>query len=618
MTSTAPHSKPESTEKESAKPSNFLRQIIEKDLAANTYAGRRWGGSPGDATHHAAGNVDAQKVRMRFPPEPNGYLHVGHAKSICLNFGLARDYGGVCHLRFDDTNPEKEEIEYVNGIIDAVKWLGFDWAQPGNDAPYQASDYFDFMYRAAVYLVEAGLAYVDEQTADEMRHNRGDFGKPGVDSPFRGRTVAENLARFIEMRDGKLDDGAAVLRAKIDMASPNINMRDPAIYRIRRAHHHNTGDKWCIYPMYTFAHPIEDALEQITHSICTLEFEDQRPFYDWLLDRLCEGNLIATPHPRQYEFARLNLTYVLTSKRKLAQLVNEGKVSGWDDPRMPTIVGLRRRGYTPEALQLFAERIGVTKSDSWIDYSTLEGCLRETLDGTAPRAMAVLDPIKLVLTNWDELHGVDVLDECTAPVHPHHPDLGKRHFKIGKEVWIERTDFEETPPKGFFRLYPPQRTADGSISPGNKVRLKYGHVIECTGCTKDATGKVTEVQALLIPDTKSGTPGSDAVKVKGVITWVGVSDAVEAEMRLYDRLFTEAHPEADGKDFLENLNADSLKVVTAYVEPSLAKVPAGQRFQFERHGYFVTDLLDHAPPLNGGEGKSVFNRVTGMKDSFSK
>jgi glutaminyl-tRNA synthetase len=594
------------------KPSNFLRQIIEKDLATGAYQGRHWGGSPGDAAHHAAGPVDAQKVRMRFPPEPNGYLHVGHAKSICLNFGLARDYGGVCHLRFDDTNPEKEEIEYVNGIIDAVKWLGFDWAQEGNDAPYQASDYFDFMYRAAEYLVEAGLAYVDEQTPDEMRHNRGDFGKPGIDSPYRTRTVAENLARFREMRDGKLADGAAVLRAKIDMASPNINMRDPAIYRIRRAHHHNTGDKWCIYPMYTFAHPIEDALEQITHSICTLEFEDQRPFYDWLLDRLCEGGLIATPHPRQYEFARLNLTYVLTSKRKLAQLVNEGKVSGWDDPRMPTIVGLRRRGYTPEALQLFAERIGVTKSDSWIDYSTLEGCLRETLDGTAPRAMAVLDPIKLVLTNWDELHGVGVLDECTAPVHPHHSDLGKREFKIGKEVWIERTDFEETPPKGFFRLYPPQRTADGSISPGNKVRLKYGHVIECTGCTKDASGKVIEVQALLTPDTKSGTPGSDAVKVKGVITWVAVADALQAEVRLYDRLFKEAHPEAGGVDFLQNLNANSLTVMHAVVEPSLATAKADDKFQFERHGYFAADRVDHAA------GKLVFNLAVGLKDGWGK
>ncbi|MDP3795938.1 MAG: glutamine--tRNA ligase/YqeY domain fusion protein [Polaromonas sp.] len=592
-------------DKEAHKPSNFLRQIIEKDLAEGTYATRRWGGSPGDAAHHASGQPDPARVRLRFPPEPNGYLHIGHAKSICLNFGLARDYGGVCHLRFDDTNPEKEDTEYVSSIIEAVKWLGFGWENndpSGNECNlYQASDYFDFMYRAAEYLIESGNAYVDEQTVEEMRLNRGDFGHPGTNSPFRSRTPDENLALFREMRDGLHEDGSMVLRAKIDMASPNINMRDPAIYRIRRAHHHNTGDKWCIYPMYTFAHPIEDALEQITHSICTLEFEDQRPFYDWLLDRLCEGGLIATPHPRQYEFARLNLTYVLTSKRKLAQLVYDHKVNGWDDPRMPTIVGLRRRGYTPEALQLFAERIGVTKSDSWIDYSTLEGALRDTLDPIAPRAMAVLDPVKLVLTNWDAVMGANKLDDCSAPVHPHHPELGKRSFKIGKEVWIERTDFEETPPKGFFRLFP-----------GNKVRLKYGHVIECTGATRDASGHVTEVQATLIPDTKSGTPGSDAIKVKGVITWVGVNDAVQAEVRLYDRLFKEAHPGTSEKDFMEELNPDSLKVVTAYVEPSLASAPAGQRFQFERHGYFVTDLVDHKP------GKTVFNRVTGMKDSWGK
>ena len=595
-----------------AKPSNFLRQIIERDLATGAYQNRHWGGSPGDAAHHAAGPIDAQKVRLRFPPEPNGYLHIGHAKSICLNFGLARDYGGVCHLRFDDTNPEKEDVEYVNGIIDAVKWLGFDWTQNGDSKPYQASDYFDFMYRAAVYLVEAGLAYVDEQTADEMRHNRGDFGKPGIDSPYRTRSVLENLSRLREMRDAKLPDGAAVLRAKIDMASPNINLRDPAIYRIRRAHHHNTGDKWCIYPMYAFAHPIEDALEQITHSICTLEFEDQRPWYDWLLERLIEGGLLASPAPRQYEFARLNLTYVLTSKRKLAQLVNEGKVNGWDDPRMPTIVGLRRRGYTPEALQLFAERIGVTKSDSWIDYATLEGCLRETLDGKAPRAMAVLDPIKLVLTNWDELHGVNVLDDCSAPVHPHHPDLGKRHFKIGKEVWIERTDYEDAPRKGYHRLNPPMQLSEEVVLPGSKVRLKYGHVIECTGCTKDASGKVTEVQAVLIPDTKSGTPGSDAVKVKGVITWVAVADALQAEVRLYDRLFKEAHPEAGGADFLQNLNANSLTVMHAVVEPSLATAKADDKFQFERHGYFAADRVDHAA------GKLVFNLAVGLKDGWGK
>jgi glutaminyl-tRNA synthetase len=586
------------------KPSNFLRQIIENDLAQGTYASRRWAGSPGDAAHHAKGEPDPAKIRTRFPPEPNGYLHVGHAKSICINFGLARDYGGVCHLRFDDTNPEKEDTEYVNSIIDAVQWLGFSWSQPGNDKAYQASDYFDFMYRAAEALIEAGHAYVDEQTPEEMRVNRGDFSKPGVNSPNRGRTPAENLARFRDMRDGKLADGAAVLRAKIDMASPNINLRDPAIYRIRRATHHNTGDTWCIYPMYTFAHPIEDALEQITHSICTLEFEDQRPFYDWLMDRLCECGLLAAPAPKQYEFSRLNLTYVITSKRKLAQLVNEGKVNGWDDPRMPTIVGLRRRGYTPESLQLFAERIGVTKSDSWIDYSTLEGCLRESLENTAHRAMAVLDPVKLVLTNWDDVMGAGHLEPCTQPALPHAEEgaeVPTRHFKIGKEVWIERDDFLEEPVKGYKRLYP-----------GNKVRLKGGYVIECTGCTKDAAGNITEVQATVIPDTKSGTPGSATVKASAAITWVGVNDGLQAEVRMYERLFTDAQPDAGGKDFLAALNPDSLKVVTAYVEPSLAHVPASAHFQFERHGYFVTDRVDHVG------GKLVFNKITGLKDTWAK
>ena len=597
------------------KPSNFLRQIIENDLAQGTYASRRWAGSPGDAAHQAKGEPDPAKIRTRFPPEPNGYLHVGHAKSICINFGLARDYGGVCHLRFDDTNPEKEDTEYVNSIIDAVQWLGFSWSQPGNDKAYQASDYFDFMYRAAEALIEAGHAYVDEQTPEEMRVNRGDFSKPGVNSPFRSRTPAENLARFREMRDGKLADGAAVLRAKIDMASPNINLRDPAIYRIRRATHHNTGDTWCIYPMYTFAHPIEDALEQITHSICTLEFEDQRPFYDWLMDRLCECGLLAAPAPKQYEFSRLNLTYVITSKRKLAQLVNEGKVNGWDDPRMPTIVGLRRRGYTPESLQLFAERIGVTKSDSWIDYSTLEGCLRESLENTAHRAMAVLDPVKLVLTNWDEVMGAGHLEPCTQPALPHADEgaeVPTRHFKIGKEVWIERDDFSEEPPKGYKRLYPPRLGADGQMLPGNKVRLKGGYVIECTGCTKDAAGNITEVQATVIPDTKSGTPGSATVKASAAITWVGVNDGLEAQVRMYDRLFTDAQPDAGGKDFLAALNPDSLKVVTAYVEPSLAHVSASAHFQFERHGYFVTDRVDHAG------GKLVFNKITGLKDTWAK
>ena len=596
MTAPSPAKPPETN-----KPSNFLRQVIEGDLTRGTYASRRWAGSPGDAAHHAAGEPDPAKIRTRFPPEPNGYLHIGHAKSICLNFGLARDYGGVCHMRFDDTNPEKEDTEYVNSILDAVRWLGFGWDANGTSHLFQASDYFGFMYRAAEYLIEAGHAYVDEQSAEDMRVNRGDFGKPGVNSPFRSRTPAENLARFREMRDGLHADGSMVLRAKIDMASPNINMRDPAIYRIRRATHHNTGDTWCIYPMYTFAHPLEDALEQITHSICTLEFEDQRPFYDWVLLRLAEGGLLAQPLPQQYEFARLNLTYVITSKRKLAALVNEHKVNGWDDPRMPTIVGLRRRGYTPERLQLFAERIGVTKSDSWIDYSTLEGCLRETLDGSAARAMAVLDPVKLVLSNWDEVMGAGTLDPCSAPVHPHHPELGNRQFVIGKEVWIERSDFEETPPQGFFRLFP-----------GNKVRLKYGYIIECTGASKDASGRVTQVHATLIPDTKSGTPGSSSVKVKGVITWVSVHDGLSAEVRMYDRLFLDPQPDAGGKDYLESLNPDSLKTITAIVEPSLAKALPDAKFQFERHGYFVADRVDHAA------GKPVFNFAVGLKDSFGK
>ncbi len=594
--------------KDAVRPSNFLRQIIESDLAEGTYASRRWGGSPGDAAHHAAGEPDPARIRTRFPPEPNGYLHVGHAKSICLNFGLARDYGGVCHMRFDDTNPEKEEKEYVDSILDAVQWLGFGWDShfggTNESHLYYASNYFDFMYRAAEYLIEAGHAYVDEQTPEEMRVNRGDFGKPGVDSPFRSRTPAENLARLRAMRDGQLADGAAVLRAKIDMASPNINMRDPAIYRIRRATHHNTGDAWCIYPMYTFAHPIEDALEQITHSICTLEFEDQRPFYDWLMERLCEGGLLAAPAPRQYEFARLNLTYVITSKRKLAQLVNEGKVNGWDDPRMPTIVGLRRRGYTPAAIQLFAERIGVTKSDSWIDYGTLEGCLREDLEAKAHRGMAVLDPVKLVLTNWDDVMGAGHLEPCQLPALPHPPEGVEspvRHFTIGKEVWIEREDFAEVPPKGYKRLFP-----------GNKVRLKGGYVIECTSCNKDAAGNITEVLATVVPDTKSGTPGADSVKVKAAITWVGVADGVSAEVRMYDRLFSDAHPDAGGKNFLESLNPNSLKVVTAIVEPSLANAKPDDKFQFERHGYFVADRVDHRAE------KPVFNLAVGLKDSWGK
>ena len=582
-------------------PSNFLRHVIENDLEAGTYAQRQWGGSPGDAQHHAQGPADPAKVRMRFPPEPNGYLHIGHAKSICLNFGLAQEYGGVCHLRFDDTNPEKEEQEYVDAIVDAVRWLGFDWQSHGTSHLYYASNYFDFMYRAAEVLIEAGHAYVDEQTPEQMRANRGDFTTPGTDSPFRSRSPAEHLARFRAMQGGQLPDGAAVLRAKIDMASPNINLRDPSLYRIRRATHHNTGDTWCIYPMYTFAHPIEDALEQITHSICTLEFEDQRPFYDWLLDRLAEGGLIASPHPRQYEFARLNVTHVLTSKRKLRQLVEEGHVDGWDDPRMPTLAGLRRRGYTPEALRLFCERSGTTKSaGGWTDYAALEAALRETLDPIAPRAMAVLDPVKLVITNWGELMGGDeVLDDCSAPVNPRDAAAGLRHFKIGRAVWIEATDYEDVQPKGFFRLFP-----------GNKVRLKYGHTIECTGATRDADGKLLEVQATLVPDTKSGTPGADAVKVKGNITWVAVADALPAEVRLYERLFAAEKPGSG--ELLDELNGTSLETCAAYVEPSLAGAAAGGTgFQFERHGYFVIDAK-----AAGANRMRVFNRAAGMRDGW--
>ena len=584
------------------KPSNFLRQIIERDLAQGTYANRRFAGHPADAAGHAAGQPDPARIRTRFPPEPNGYLHIGHAKSICLNFGLAQDFGGVCHLRFDDTNPEKEDQEYVDAILDAVHWLGFDWNAGGVSHLFYASDDFDFMYRCACALIEHGLAYVDEQSADDMRRNRGTLTEPGVDSPWRNRTPEENLRRFEEMRAGQHPEGSMVLRAKIDMAAPNINLRDPAIYRIRFAHHHRTGDTWCIYPMYTFAHPIEDAMECISHSLCTLEFEDQRPFYDWLLDHLVRLGLVASPRPHQYEFARLNLTYVVTSKRKLAQLVAERHVDGWDDPRMPTLVGLRRRGYTPESLRLFTDRIGVSKADSWIDYSVLEQALRDDLDARAPRAMAVLDPLKLELTNWAEVFGNAAHAEpCSAPIHPGHPEMGRRQFDLTAQVWIEREDFMEVPPKGYHRL-----------TPGGLARLKYGYVIRCAGCEKDADGRVTKVLAELLPDTKSGTPGADAVKVKGVITWVSASLGVAAQVRLFDRLFTEAHPDAGGRDFLAVLNPQSKQTVQAYIEPALAIAPAGASFQFERHGYFVADRVDHSP------AQPVFNRTTTLRDSWGK
>lgn len=591
-----------SAENTPSKTSNFLRQIVENDLKAGTYAMRRFGGTPGDATHHAQGKPDWAKIRTRFPPEPNGYLHIGHAKSICLNFGMAQDYEGICHLRFDDTNPEKEDVEYIESIKDIVQWLGFNWEARGVSYLYFASDYFDFMYRAACALIDAGHAYVDEQTPEEMRANRGDFNTPGINSPYRNRTPAENKERFEIMRSGALSDGAAVLRAKIDMSSPNINMRDPAIYRIKHAVHHRTGNAWCIYPMYTFAHPIEDALEQITHSFCTLEFEDQRPFYEWLLDRLCEIGLLAPPLPRQYEFARLNLSYVVTSKRKLKQLVENQLVSGWDDPRMPTLVGLRRRGYTPEAIRLFCERVGISKAASWIDYGMLETALRDDLETKATRAMAVLEPVKLTLTNWAELFGSDShVVECEAPCLPSEPQGKMRHFKLARELWIERTDFEEVPPKGYRRLFP-----------GNRVRLKYGCIVECTGCVKDDRGNIIEVLASVVPDTLSGTPGADAVKVKGTITWVAQMDGVQAEIRLYDRLFSDEYPDAGGKDFLQCLNPNNLRVLHAYIEPQAAIVDSEVRLQFERHGYFVADRVDHS------SSGPVFNRITSLKDNWKK
>lgn len=577
--------------------SNFIRGIIERDLEANRYATKLWVGSPGNATHQSTGQVDTAKIRTRFPPEPNGYLHIGHAKSIFLNFGLAQDYNGICHLRFDDTNPEKESQEYVDSITEMVQWLGFGWENHGENNLYYASNYFDDMYRAAELLIQHDYAYVDSQTADEMRENRGTLTEPGKDSPFRTRTIEENLTLFREMRDGKHADGSHVLRAKINMASPNFNLRDPAIYRIRRAHHHNTGDKWCIYPMYTFAHPIEDALETITHSICTLEFEDQRPFYDWLMKKLVETGMLAQPVPKQYEFARLNLTYVVLSKRKLIQLVEEKHVSGWDDPRLPTLAGARRRGYTPAGFKLFTDRIGVSKADSWIEYVIFEDCMREVLNQDAERRIAVLDPIKLVIDNYEDGKSED----CFAPNHPLKDELGKRTVQLSKELWIEREDFMEVPVEKYFRLYP-----------GNMVRLRYGYVIECTGCEKDANGNVTVVHCNYLPDTKSGTDGANSVKVKGNIHWVSAAHAYEAEIRLYDRLFKEAHPGEGDKDFLDDINPDSVQTITAQLEASLQDVKAGDTFQFERHGYFVADRVDSV------EGKPVFNRTVTLRDAWQK
>jgi len=561
---------------DTAPASNFIRNIIDEDIRSGKWAGR---------------------VETRFPPEPNGYLHVGHAKSIYVNFGLARAYNGVCHLRFDDTNPEKESTEYADSIIDAVKWLGFSWQHGATEHLYYASDYFDKLYAFAELLIERGRAYVDSQSAEEMRINRGTLTEAGRPSPFRQRTPAESLDLFRRMRAGEFADGTHVLRAKIDLGSPNMNLRDPVIYRIRRVHHHRTGDAWCIYPMYDYTHCISDALENITHSLCTLEFEDHRPLYDWVLNELAEAGVMARPLPQQIEFARLNLTYVITSKRKLLQLVTDRHVDGWDDPRMPTVVGLRRRGYTPASIQLFCERIGLTKSDTWIDMSTLEQALRDDLDPIAPRATAVLDPLKLIIDNFPE----GQIEACTSPVHPHHPEMGERQFPFSRELWIEREDFNEAPPKGYFRLFP-----------GNRVRLRHGFVVECTGADKDENGVITAVHCSYFPDSKSGTDGSNNYKVKGNIHWVSAAHAYAAEVRIYDRLFTDAQPDAGGRDFLEVLNPNAKRVVQAYCEPGVVNVMPEDRVQFERHGYFVADRVDSQP------GKPVFNRITTLKDSWGK
>jgi glutaminyl-tRNA synthetase len=572
---------------------NFIRNIVEHDLASGKYAARTWAGHPGTASEQAGAARDPAQIRTRFPPEPNGYLHIGHAKSICLNFGLARDYQGVCHLRFDDTNPVKEETEYVDSILDAVHWLGFDWGQH----LYYASDYFDYLYRFGEALIESGLAYVDSVSAEEMRALRGTLTDAGQNSPYRDRPIAENLDLFRRMRAGEFADGAHVLRLKIDMTSPNINLRDPVAYRIRHAHHHRTGDKWCIYPSYDYTHGVSDALENITHSICTLEFEDHRPLYNWLNERLADLGYLNQPLPQQYEFARLNLTYVVLSKRKLIQLVEEGRVDGWDDPRMPTLVGARRRGYTPEGFRLFAERIGVSKADSWIDYSVLEDAMREDLNERAPRRTAVLDPLKLIIDNYPDGHS----ETTEAPNHPQKPDWGKRTLPFSRELWIEREDYQDTPPKGYFRLFP-----------GNEVRLRYGFVVKCKGAQRDAAGNLVAVHCDYYPDSKSGTPGADKYKVKGNIHWVCAKSAYQAQVRLYDRLFRAPHPGAGERNFLDDINPDAKQVIAAYLEPSLKQAQPEERFQFERHGYFVADRADSTP------GTPVFNRAVTLRDSWGK
>ena len=548
---------------------NFIRNLIDEDNRSG-----KWGG----------------RVETRFPPEPNGYLHIGHAKSICLNFGLARDYGGICHLRFDDTNPEKENQEYVDTIIESVKWLGFDW----DHNLHYASDYFDKLYELAEQLINRGHAYVDSLTAEEIRSLRGTLTEVGKNSPHRDRSIDENLDLFRRMKAGDFADGEHVLRAKIDMSSPNINLRDPVIYRIRRAHHHRTGDRWCIYPMYDYTHCISDALERITHSICTLEFEDHRPLYDWVLHQLQDQ---VQCHPQQVEFARLNLTYTVTSKRKLMELVEGGLVEGWDDPRMPTLVGMRRRGYTPQSIRLFTDRIGVSKSDSWIDMSLLEDCLRQDLNESAPRRIAVLRPLKLIIDNYPE--GQE--EECTAPNHPQNPEWGSRPVALSRVLYIEQEDFMEVPTKGYFRL-----------SPGMEVRLRYAYIVKYVGMVKNDNGEIEEIHCTYDPDTKSGTPGAESRKVKGNIHWLSSLHACKSEVRIFDRLFVEPHPDSGGKDYKNSLNPHSKEILSSYLEPSLNDALPEELFQFERNGYFIADRVESKP------GRPVFNRAVTLRDSWGK
>jgi len=555
-----------STEATETQPKDFIRNIIADDLANNKHDGR---------------------LATRFPPEPNGYLHIGHAKSICLNFGVAEEMGGVCHLRFDDTNPIKEETEFIDAIKDDVRWLGFDWGEH----EYYASNYFEQLYAYAVELIKAGKAYVDDLSGEQMRELRGTLTEPGKNSPYRDRSVEENLDLFERMRNGEFKDGEKVLRAKIDMAAPNMNLRDPAMYRILNAHHHRTGNAWCIYPMYDFAHGQSDSIEQITHSICTLEFADHRPLYDWFIEQL---GIFA---PRQYEFARLNLGYTVMSKRKLQQLVAEKHVSGWDDPRMPTLVGMRRRGFPAKAIRTFCERIGVGKSDSWIDMSVLEDCVREELNEEAPRAMCVLDPLKVVITDYPE--GQEEI--FSAPIHPQKPEMGQRQIPFSREVYIERDDFMEDPPKKFFRL-----------GPGREVRLRYGYVVKCEEVIYNDAGEVVELHCSHDPATLGAAP--EGRKVKGIIHWVSADRAMPVEVRQYDRLFNVESPGANKEvDFRDEINPESMKVLAScYAEPGLTLASVGEAYQFERLGYFCVDSRDSRPEA------LVFNRTVTLRDSWAK